>query len=120
MIDDTVRQVFVHMLLLTEIFRYVMNLAKVSHGMDRWWVSNWINLNKELFHKIILHNKIRYLHMTLLNSCSIIDVHAYPEREQNNFYNSKKTEIHRKWYKDFSTTFHIQSDLNLSQKLSVG
>ena len=35
MIDDTVRQVFVHMLLLTEIFRYVMNLAKVSHGMDR-------------------------------------------------------------------------------------
>ena len=29
-------------------------------------------------------------------SCSIIDVHAYPERKQNNFYYNIKTEIHRK------------------------
>ena len=33
--------------------------------------------------------------MILLNSCSIIDVGAYPERKQNNFYYSIETEIHR-------------------------
>ena len=31
--------------------------------------------------------------MILLNSCSIIDVHAYPERKQNNFYYNIKTEV---------------------------
>ena len=61
--------------------------------MDRGWVSNLINLNKELFHQNIFHNKIRYLHMILLNSYSIIDVHAYPERKQNNFYYNIKTEV---------------------------
>ena len=34
--------------------------------------------------------------MILLNCCSIIDVHAYPERKQNNFYYNIKTETHRK------------------------
>ena len=29
-------------------------------------------------------------------SCSIIDVHVYPERKQNNFYYNIRTEIHRK------------------------
>ena len=29
--------------------------------------------------------------MILLSSCSIIDVHAYPERKQNNFYYNIKT-----------------------------
>ena len=53
-------------------------------------------IKTEFFHKNIFHNKIRYLHMILLSSCSIIDVHAYPERKQNNFYYNIKTEIHRK------------------------
>ena len=34
--------------------------------------------------------------MILLSSCSTIDIHAYPERKQNNFYYSIKTEIHGK------------------------
>ena len=34
--------------------------------------------------------------MILLSFCSIIDVHAYPERKENNFYDNIKTEIHRK------------------------
>ena len=51
--------------------------------------------------------------MILLSSCSIIDVHAYSERKQNNFYYNVKTDIHRKFYNVFSTTFQIQSDLNL-------
>ena len=29
-------------------------------------------------------------------SCSIIDVYAYPERKQSNFYYSIEAEIHRK------------------------
>ena len=44
----------------------------------------------------IVHNKIRYLHMILFSSCSIIDVHAYSERKQNNFYYNIKTKLHRK------------------------
>ena len=32
----------------------------------------------------------------LLNSCSIIDVHGYPERKQDNLYYNIKTEIQRK------------------------
>ena len=32
----------------------------------------------------------------LLNSCSIIDVHGYPERKQDNLYYNIKTEMQRK------------------------
>ena len=64
-----------------------------------------------MFHKNIFHNKIGYYISE--KSCSIIDVHAYSERKQNNFYYNVKTDIHRKFYNVFSTTFHIQSDLNL-------
>ena len=32
----------------------------------------------------------------LLNSCSIIDVHGYPERKKDNLYYNIKTEIKRK------------------------
>ena len=34
--------------------------------------------------------------MILFTSCSIIDVHAYPERKQNSFYFNIETETHRK------------------------
>ena len=30
-----------------------------------------------------------------MKCCSIIDIHAYPERKQNNFYYDIKTGIHR-------------------------
>ena len=32
----------------------------------------------------------------LLNSCSIIDVHGYPERKRDNLYYNIKTEMQRK------------------------
>ena len=51
---------------------------------------------KYFVRKNIFHNKLRYLHMILVNSCSITDVHAYPERKQYNFYYNIKTGIHRK------------------------
>ena len=34
--------------------------------------------------------------MILFSSCSIIDVHAYSERKQNNLYYNIKTKLHRK------------------------
>ena len=50
--------------------------------------------------------------MILLNSCSIIDDHAYPEKKKN-FLLQHKNRNTQKIIQSFSTTFHIQSDLNL-------
>ena len=52
----------------------------------------------------------------LLNSCSIIDVHGYPERKKDNLPSGKKgpttpkssTESHEKKSKLFSYLFHIK------------
>ena len=39
--------------------------------------------------------------MILLSSCSIIDVHAYPERKQNNFYYNIKNKNTQKLIQNF-------------------
>ena len=52
-----------------------------------------------MFHKNIFHNKIGYYISE--KSCSIIDVRAYSERKQNNFYYNIKNRNAQKLIQSF-------------------
>ena len=94
MIDDTARPVSTYMLTLREIFSNEFGKNSVMVWTGNESQTGLIKTNN-CSTKISFITKL-YIYTWSCSVLALIDVHAYPEWKQNNFYYNIKTEIHRK------------------------